>query len=214
MQAAAGLGLGMAAAETLWVKRAAAEATKGGHLRLGLAGGATTDSLDPSTYTDTFMIMLGYTVRGNLVEVAPDGSAAGEIAESFEGTDAAKKWSFRLRKGVTFSNGKSLTADDVISSINYHRGDDSKSGAKVLLTAVTDVKADGDSIVFSLSDGNADFPFVLADYHLNIMPFADGQPDLGIGAGPYTLKKFQAGMRAVLERNPNSYKQGPSIRRR
>lgn len=209
MRSALAAGLTVTAAQALWQHRAQAQAKDGGMLRIGLAGGATTDSLDPSTYTDTFMIMVGYTVRGNLTEVAPDGSASPEVAESFEGTDGAKRWVFRLRKGVTFGNGKALTVDDVVSSIDYHRGDASKSGAKALLTAVSDVKADGaDAVVFTLSDGNADFPFVLADYHLNIMPFKDGTPDLEAGAGPYRLKDFQAGVRAVLERNPNSYKKG------
>lgn len=178
-------------------------------MRMGLAGGATTDSLDPSTYTDTFMLMLGYSVRGNLTEIAPDGSAVPEIAESFEGANGAKKWVFKLRKGLSFSNGKAMTSQDVISSINYHRGADSKSGAKVLLNAVADVGSDGsNSVVFTLSEGNADFPAVLADYHLNVMPFKDGTPDLETGAGPYRLRDFQPGVRAVLERNRDSYKKG------
>lgn len=208
MAAASALGITAATASALWSQTARAEKQQGGHLRLGLAGGATTDSLDPSTYTDTFMVMLGYTVRGNLTEVAPDGSAAPEIAESFEGADGARTWVFKLRRGVEFSNGKTLTTDDVISSINYHRSENSTSGAKPLLAAVTDIKADGpDTIIFALSEGNADFPFVLADYHLNIMPFEADHPDLEAGAGPYRLKEFQAGVRATLERNPTSYKQ-------
>lgn len=207
MHAALAAGLTVTSAQALWAGRAAAEAKVGGALRIGLAGGATTDSLDPSTYTDTFMIMLGYAVRGNLTEVAADGSAKPEIAESFEAGEGAKTWCFKLRKDITFSNGKTVTLDDVVSSINFHRGEDTKSAAKALLEAVTDVKVDGDSVVFSLSDGNADFPFVLADYHMNIMPFKDGTPDLEAGAGPYSLKSFQPGVRASLERNKNSYKQ-------
>jgi len=209
MRSALAAGLTLGAAQALWRRSASAQAKDGGTLRIGLAGGATTDSLDPSTYTDTFMIMLGYTVRGNLTEVAPDGSASPEVAESFEGADGAKTWVFRLRKDVPFSNGKTMTVDDVVSSINYHRGDASKSGAKALLAAVSDIKADGpDTVIFTLTDGNADFPFVLADYHLNIMPFKDGTPDLEAGAGPYKLKDFQAGVRATLERNRDSYKKG------
>lgn len=204
---ASAFGLSAAAASAMWSQAAPAQAKEGGHLRLGLAGGATTDSLDPSTYTDTFMVMLGYTVRGNLTEVAPDGSAVPEIAESFEGAEGATKWVFKLRSGVEFSNGKTLTADDVISSINFHRGENSTSGAKPLLSAVADLKADGPgTIIFTLTEGNADFPFVLADYHLNMMPFDGDKPDLEAGAGPYRLKEYQAGVRAVLERNPNSYK--------
>ncbi|HUF45594.1 MAG TPA: ABC transporter substrate-binding protein, partial [Aestuariivirgaceae bacterium] len=207
IQTALALGMSVPAASLLWSQTARSQAKQGGHLRLGLAGGATTDSLDPSTYTDSFMVMIGYTVRGNLIEVAADGSAVPEVAESFEGADAAKKWVFKLRQGIEFNTGKTVTVEDVISSIDYHRSEQSTSGAKVLLAAIEEIRADGkDTVIFALKEGNADFPFILADYHLNIMPFADGVPDLQAGAGAYQLKDFQAGVRATLERHPNSYK--------
>lgn len=207
IQAALALGMSVPVASLLWTRTARAEAKAGGHLRLGLAGGATTDSLDPSTYTDTVMAMIGYTVRGNLIEVAADGSAVPEIAESFEGADAAKTWVFKLRRGIEFDTGKTVTVEDIISSIDHHRKEQSTSGAKVLLEPVEEIKADGkDTVIFTLREGNADFPYILADYHLNIMPYADGVPDLQAGAGPYRLTDFQAGVRATFERNPNSYK--------
>src|SRR5262245_27332451 len=154
LQTAAALGVGISVG-SLRGGRAFAEPKTGGSLRIGLAGGATTDSFDPSTFTDSFMIMLGYAVRGNLVEVAADGSAKPEIAESFEPGEGAKKWRFKLRKGIAFSNGKPLTIDDVVSSINFHRGTDTKSPAKAILESVTEIKADGDSVEFSLKDANA-----------------------------------------------------------
>jgi peptide/nickel transport system substrate-binding protein len=207
MQRALAAGISVAAAQTMWHKAARAEQKKGGHMRLGLAGGSTTDSLDPRTYTDTFMLMIGYSVRGNLTEVAEDGSIRPEVAESFEGSEGARKWVFRLRKGLQFSNGKSVTVDDVIKSINLHRGEQSTSGAKTLLASIAEMKADGEqAIVFTLNEGNADFPYVLADYHMNIMPFDGDSYDVNVGAGPFVLKEFDPGVRAVLERNPNSYK--------
>ena len=207
MQRAVAAGFTVTAAQAMWNQTARADQKKGGHMRLGLAGGSTTDSLDPRTYTDTFMIMIGYSVRGNLTEVAVDGSIQPEIAESFEGSDGAKKWVFKLRKDLQFSNGKSVTVDDIMKSINLHRGEKSASGAKTLLASVADMKADGDqTIVFTLTEGNADFPYVLADYHMNIMPFDGESYDVNIGAGPFALKDFDPGVRAVLERNPNSYK--------
>ena len=48
MTRAVASGVTVAAATTLWDPHALAAPTKGGHLRLGLAGGSTTDSLDPS----------------------------------------------------------------------------------------------------------------------------------------------------------------------
>ena len=140
-------GVTIAAATTLWERAALAAPVKGGHLRLGLAGGSTTDSLDPAPWSDTFMVMIGFSVRGNLLELMPDGTLRGEAAESWGASDGARTWTFKLRKGVEFSNGKTLTAEDVIASLNHHRGDQSKSGAKGLFSAVTDIRADGNETV-------------------------------------------------------------------
>ena len=210
MTRAAAMGVTIAAATTMWQRAARAAPVKGGHLRLGLAGGSTTDSLDPSPWSDTFMVMLGYAVRGNLVELMPDGSLRGEAADSWSANAGATVWTFKLRKGVEFSNGKPLTADDVVASLNFHRGDKSKSGAKGLFSAVTDIKADGkDTVVVTLSAGSVDFANSLTDHHVNIMPAKDGEADWrsGIGIGPYVIEAFEPGVRALLKRAPNSYKQ-------
>ena len=65
----------------------------------------------------------------------------------------------KLRKGVTFHNGKSLDSSDVVATINYHIGPDSKSPAKDVLGGVATVAADGpDTVVVNLKSGNLDFP--------------------------------------------------------
>ena len=71
---AVAMGASVAAAMSLWETGARAAAVKGGHLRLGVAGASTTDTLDPSPWSDTFMVMVGYSTRGSLVELAPDGT--------------------------------------------------------------------------------------------------------------------------------------------
>ena len=53
-----------------------------------------------------------------------------ELAESWEPNADATEWVFKLRKGVQFSNGKEMTAADVVYSINHHRGEGSNSGAQ------------------------------------------------------------------------------------
>ena len=109
----------------------------------------------------------------------------GELAESFESEDA-KTWVFNLREGVEFHNGKTLDANDVIATMDYHRSEDSKSAAKGLLSAISSIKADGaNRVIIELSGANADFPFIVSDYHLSIMPVVGGQLDVGSGIGTY-----------------------------
>eukprot|EP00659_Diplonema_papillatum_P011289 gene11289-17350_t len=183
----------------------------GGVLRMGLAGGSTTDSRDPGSWVDTFTFVGFSAVYNTLTEIAVDGSAIPELAESFESTPDARTWTFKLRQGVTFHNGKSLTADDVVASINHHLAANSTSAAKTVIGDVASVSAKGsDAVVFELHSGNADFAYVVADYHLVIMPAKDGAADwqAGIGTSGYRLKSFEPGVRMDLERNPDYWKPG------
>lgn len=201
------LGLTSAAASTLFSKAVRAEPKKGGTFRIALGSGATTDTLDPATYPDTFNGLFGWgSLRSSLTEVAPDGSVIGDVAESFEPADDARSWVFKLRKGVEFHNGKSLDADDVVASINHHRSEESKSAAKSLLAAVTDVKADGkDTVIFTLNSGNADFPYIASDYHMPMMPAKDGKAEWqsGVGTGPYAMTAFEPGVSGAAKRFAN-----------
>jgi peptide/nickel transport system substrate-binding protein len=164
LNGAAALGLTAAAAESLLVGRAQAAANKGGRLRAGLAEGGTTDSLDPQTYTDIYMISVGFASHNTLTEINPAGELVGDVTETWDASDDAKTWTFKLRQGIEFSDGKTMTAKDVIASMNHHRGEDSKSAAKSNVDPIADMRADGDNVViFELKYSNADFPYLMAD---------------------------------------------------
>ncbi|MFN0191155.1 MAG: ABC transporter substrate-binding protein [Aestuariivirga sp.] len=211
MQFAIAAGITAAAADRMFVTAARAEPKKGGTIKIGLGHGATTDTLDPGLYPDQFTgTALWGTLANSLTEVDAKGNITPDLAESFEPADGAKKWVFKLRKGSTFHNGKPVTAADVVASIEHHRGENSKSAAKALLTSIKSIKADGDNtVIFELDGGNADFPFTVSDYHLPIMPRNDdGSVDWqsGIRTGAYTLEKFEPGVSATFNKNPNYYK--------
>jgi peptide/nickel transport system substrate-binding protein len=213
MTGALALGLSVPAALSVLQRAEAATPKKGGHYRQALTGGATGDVLDPAQTLDSYMINVSFgQLRNNLTEIAPDGRLIGELAESWDATADAATWTFRLRKGVEFHNGKSLEADDVVASFNHHRGADTKSAAKGIVAPVKDVKADGKhTVVFTLAGGNADFPFLVSDYHLVICPAkSDGSIDWqsGTGTGGYVLERFDPGVNTVVKRNPNYWKPG------
>ncbi|MCV3243953.1 peptide/nickel transport system substrate-binding protein [Mesorhizobium robiniae] len=185
-----------------------AQPKKGGHFKIGVGSGSTSDSLDPGTYAETFMYILGHGLHSYLTEVDVNGNLVGELAESWEPSKDAKTWTFKLRSGVEFHNGKSLTAADVIASINHHRGKDSKSAAKDILKSVTDVKADGnETVVVNLTEGNVDFPYLMEYYQLPIMPEKDGKADAsGVGCGGYVLDTIDFGVKASAKKFANYWK--------
>ncbi len=212
LKKATAVGVTAAVATSIFDKAMAAP-KKGGHYKQALTGGATSDVLDPAQTLDSYMINVSSgQLRNNLTEISPAGELIGELAESWGASDDAVTWTFKLRKGVEFHNGKSLTAEDVVASFNHHRGEETKSAAKGIVAPIADVKADGkDTVVFTLSGGNADFPFLVSDYHLTICPAkADGtmEWESGVGTGGYALERFEPGVNTVVKRNPNYWKEG------
>lgn len=194
-------------AQKMFVQAARAEPKKGGLFRAAIGHGSTTDSLDPATWNNSFDGDIGQGFLGNmLLTIDQKNRAVPDLSESYESTDDATKWLFRLRKGVTFHNGKSLTAEDVVASYNHHLGKDSTSAAKSILADVAEINIDGpNAVVFTLRRGNADFPYIVTDYHLPILPSKDGRAEWqsGVGTGPFVLERFDPGVRIKGRRNPD-----------
>ncbi len=199
MKAASVFGLAVAAPGIFSSSAFAAGPEKGGHLKIAMGHGSTTDSLDPATHTHAYVQVLSGAIHNWLTVVNADGSLGGEIAESWEASADAKTWTFKIRKGVKFHDGSPVTVKDAIASLNHHGGKESKSAAKTIVDPMTEIKADGDNLVLVLKEGNADLPYQLSDYHIAVMKSdAEGKVDAtsGNGCGPYKLKSFDPGVKA------------------
>lgn len=184
---------------------------KGGKFVMGLGYGSTTDSLIPGSNENGFVASLSYGFQNQLTEIDSDGKTIPELAESYEASADAKTWRFKLRQGVEFHNGKTMTADDVIPSFNFHRGEDSKSAGKAFLKPIVNITKNGKyEVVFELTEGNADFPSIVSSGQFPIVAAKDGVIDWqsNVGTGGYTLENFEPGVRASLKRNPNYFKSG------
>jgi len=180
---------------------------KGGVFRIGLGHGSTTDVYDPGLWENLYVQTFAAARVNYLIEIASDGNLAPELAESRESSDGAT-WVFKIREGVTFHSGKPMTPDDVVASLNHHRGDASTSAVKPFFDPVPDIKVDGRNVVITLNASNADFPYLMSDYHLPILPSAEGKidPTTSDGTGGHIVESFEPGVQATVNRNPNYWK--------
>ena len=212
IQSALALGVSLTSSTSFVDVVQAATPKKGGRLRIGITGGSTSDVLDPGQMVGSYMLNYQFgQLRNNLTEVAPNGELIPELAESWEASPNAKSWHFKLRKDVEFHNGKALDSQDVVDSLNHHIKEDSSSAAKAILAGITSIKADGpNAVTVELVSGDADFPFLMTDYHLNICASnGDGSIDWqsGNGTGGYMPVEHEPGVRSLTKRNPNYWKQ-------
>jgi peptide/nickel transport system substrate-binding protein len=195
MGRAAALGVSGVVANSFMASTAFA-AKKGGYLKAGLSGGESTNSLDPASFATQVPLHFGRTWGETLVETTPTGEVENRLAESVEASADAKTWRFKIRKGVEFHNGKTLTPEDVKKTLERHSGDDTKSGALGIMRGIETISVDGDTVVIDLKTANADLPYLMTDYHLMIQP--DGgwdAPDAGIGTGAYKVEVDEPGVR-------------------
>ena len=205
-------GMTASAATGLWGTSAKAAPSRGGTFRWGVHDGNTSDTHDPGTYVTRQNIFLAHTHRSYLTLIEPDNSLGPDVATSWSATPDAKVWTFELNSAATFHNGNKVTPNDVIASLNHHRGEDTTSAAAALLTDVTDVRADGDNaVVIELSRGTADLPWLMTDYHFAICPANDdGTIDWqsGIGCGPYKIEEGEWGVSWRLSRHEDWHLEG------
>ncbi len=182
---------------------------KGGTFRLAIADFDSGLTLDPQVNETKFSTNLQWQIRNNLIEVGPGGVLVPELATSWEPNDDLTEWVFKLRDGVEFHNGKTMTAEDVAWSLNLHRGDDSISKAKSLMAQVTDVKATAPGeVTVSLAAPNSTLPGLMTIINLLVVPADDRDFNKGVGTGGYILESYEPGVRSRVTRNPNYWKEG------
>ena len=175
---------------------------------MGLAGGASADTLDPALASASVMFTICHCWGDTLVESDPEtGEPLPSLAESWTPSADATEWTFKIRQDVSFHNGKPMTIADVVATLRRHADEGSQSGALGLFSGVSAIEDRGGDLVITLKEANADLPLVLTDYHLQIQPDGGtGDPNAAIGTGPYKLVAFEPGIRAAFERNADDWR--------
>lgn len=210
MERATATGITAAVASAAWSKFSFAAAKRGGHLKAGADGGATTDAFNPQVAIGTDHVTGSIlSCYDTLTETDPDGAPAPSLAESWETSADGKTWRFKLRTGVEFHDGKSLTADDVVWSLNVHKQESSKyAEGKQIVGGLEDIKADGkDAVVIVQKEVNYDLPAHLTAFGLIVGPEGTSDWSKGIGTGPYMLENFEPGVSFKGKRHPNFYRE-------
>lgn len=181
----------------------------GGRIRVATTSMSTKDTLDPakaSLATDYCRI---YMLYSGLTQFNQQLGAELGLAESLN-SENQQDWHINLRKGVTFHNGKSLTAQDVAYSLLRHQDPAVTSRVATIANQFANIKITSEhSLTLSLNSPNADLPIILASASFVIV--AEGTVDFqktANGTGPYTLGEFTPGVRTIGLRNRNYWKPG------
>lgn len=186
---------------------------KGGTLKFAIGDAQAKDSLDPAlalTTVGTFGTSLIY---DTLLAADVNWKLTPMLAEDYSISKDAKTHTFKIRKGVTFHTGKTLSSADVAAQ--FRRVLDKKTGSAGLsvLAPVLDPSGistpDPSTIVFALKTPDAFFGQRVAHYTLRIPQTGTTDWSKGsYGTGPFMNKSFSAGEGFEFERNPNYWQDG------
>lgn len=179
----------------------AAGARSGGRLRVGLSGAPARHLWAPHLGFGVFQSLTGAGLLfDTLTEIAPDGLLQGGLATSWAPSRGGLIWTFELNPEARFHDGRGLSAEDVVASLDLHLNPTAPGfGLRSLVDRMTILSSH--SLRLTLHEPNPDFPYLLSDPVLLIGP-AEGLSRAfveGCGTGPYRLAEFD-GSRLLAER--------------
>ncbi|MFZ0627250.1 MAG: ABC transporter substrate-binding protein [Acidimicrobiia bacterium] len=176
------------------------------------AQGAEPDRLDPHLTSAYASFQILENVYDTLVQPGPDLSMEPALATDWEISDDNLTWTFHLRQGVTFQNGREFTADDVVYSYNRIMDPDTGAANAYRFASVDEVVAVDDSTVeIHLNRPTPNLLVNIGAFKgMAIVPqeiVDDGSIDTHpVGTGPFQFVSSSPDQGIVLERNENYWR--------
>lgn len=173
---------------------------------LRIAVSANPPSLDAQIANSNITAQIGYHIFEPLFAMDGNFEPQPVLADSYEVSEDGKEYTIKLLKGVKFHNGKEMTADDVVASLNRWVKDSQK--ASTLIGGSTFEKVNDYTVKMTANEGTSDIITVLANpimfaaiYPAEVVKGADEKGiSEYIGTGPYKLADWKQDQYIELEK--------------
>ncbi len=177
---------------------AAAGPKKGGSLQVGIIGGSAKDTADPHNAFNEPDIAIQYQLYDGLSAFDRDAQVVLHLATEITPNADATVWTARLKPGLTWHDGKPVTADDVVFSFDrIMKGGFSAATSLIGLKPGGTVKIDDQTVEFRLDKPNAVLTQGLAYRGSQLVPVGF-DPKKPVGCGPFSLTSFNPGEQFVF----------------
>ena len=184
---------------------------EGGSLTVATGQGAISQ-LDPSLATLQWERSLYPLLWDGLTEVSEEGDLVPGLASTWENSEDAKEWTFTLRPEVEFTNGRAVTAKDIVWNIDRVIDPKSPSIAHQYLAAVTDVEeVDESTVRVTTGKPNVSLPLALSSVRI-VAPESESTINKEpVGTGPFVVKDFVPNQSLTVARNEQYWGQAPLL---
>ena len=168
------------------------------------------DSLDPYQMVAAGTREVMFNVFEGLVNPNADGDYVCAVASDCEKSEDGLTYTFTLRDGVVFHNGQSCTVEDVLYSFETCAATSVTKAVVTALSAITDIHAEGNTIIITLDAPNPDFLSYVSSVYI-VPKGYDQQATAPVGTGPFCFASRSVQENFILERNEAYYGQGASL---
>ena len=186
------------------------EPTYGGDVVVGIQ--QDLDSLDPHTTTAAGTSEVLFNIFEGLMKPTENGDLVPAVASDYTISDDGTVYTFTLRDGIKFHNGKLVTVEDIVYSIKRSAGllGDASVKVKSALSNISDVVAKDDKTVqITLKTPDTE---LLAYLTTAIMPANyDKKDSLPMGTGPFKFVSFSHQQSLVMEKNEDYWGEKPYL---
>jgi ABC-type transport system substrate-binding protein len=172
-------------------------------------------SFDPNSPGDEMALTLAPNLFNPLVTLDSDGRLLPDLARSWEVSDGGRTYTFHLKQGVVWHDGRPFGSGDVRFTFEQLKAHPSLS-EEAIRRIVRIETPDDLTAVLRLAEPWAPFLATLAWNGAYILPRHLGMPKPGdrpVGTGPFRLGEWVHGKRLVLEANPRFHRPGPFVDR-
>lgn len=187
---------------------------RGGRLRIGVVGGGASEQLDFNLALGEIDVARTRPIYEGLTDFDANGKIVRRLAKQLAPNANATVWLVTLRRGVTFHNGKELTADDVVYTLRYILDPANKAQGAAALTGLKPSnvrKRDKYTVELRLDAPNSLVPTILAERTIKIFPegtTAQQLADQPVGTGPFQHVSWTRGERSLAARFDNYWRSG------
>ncbi len=201
---------GSAGSTTTSAGSSSSRPVRGGTLHVGLTGGASSDTLYPLAQVTPPDLARSPQLYNSLIEFDQQGQLVLSLAEEMTPNSNATSWVIRVKKGITFHNGRTLGADDVIFTFQKCLNPKAPAPSASLLVPV-DLggikKLDEYTVMVPCKTPYSSLPQMIQNYNMPIMP-VDWNIHHPVGTGPFEFVSFTPGVTSTFKRNPHYFESG------